>query len=732
VVFRFDKINWDFILQGLMVLFFYFQFTGSLPAQEKHIPTDYSARLYDSLGLQYSKSYDNEKALMFFEKALKSLKEQPDTSLLIKVNENISHSLQQLKRYRDAVPYQLEACRLWYLKNHRNPDVYYRKVEKLLSAGDDSLNTTRLYYRFGLLLDKFEKKKESAGYFLQALKLARQLNYDKAVSTIANDLAGEYWDLGEKDLSTLTYQKALEAAVRLNDSNRMASAYLNIGDNYKDMGELEKGMDYLLKALRIKESISDSSRLCFYYIKAGELAKMSLNHKKWKEYIFKAYQLKDKPGLASELDKALIYQNLGEIAVEEGQNDKAFLYFDTLEMVSREANYQNGLRVSLTSRADLYEKMGEPEKALELLNEASEYVSENPFFEISSNNNRAQLYMDLNRDKEALPLLMKNIHNPSIENYADLKLITLKLLYKVNTRLANYQKAFVWNDSLREFENRLRDKEVRTTIAELETKYETEKNKHTISSLRAKNEYYNQQIRLFILLIVILIVVIILIIYILRMNRLKSQMREDQLRQSLLRSQMNPHFIFNALNSIRQLISKNKNKEASHYLSKFSSLSRIILEYSAQESIPLEKEIELLSGYIEIEKLRSGNVFDYEIITGEDMEVEFIEIPPMAIQPFVENAIKHGLKQMEKGGFLRLIFEEHGDILKVTIEDNGVGINNSKEREASDHRSMAMNIFETRRKLFQKQYKKKLEVSIVDLSSEGKSGTRVTIELPIL
>jgi LytS/YehU family sensor histidine kinase len=186
------------------------------------------------------------------------------------------------------------------------------------------------------------------------------------------------------------------------------------------------------------------------------------------------------------------------------------------------------------------------------------------------------------------------------------------------------------------------------------------------------------------------------------------------------------------LNSIQQLISKNKNKEASHYLSKFSSLSRIILEYSAQESIPLEKEIELLSGYIEIEKLRSGNVFDYEIITGEDMEVEFIEIPPMAIQPFVENAIKHGLKQMEKGGFLRLIFEEHGDILKVTIEDNGVGINNSKEREASDHRSMAMNIFETRRKLFQKQYKKKLEVSIVDLSSEGKSGTRVTIELPIL
>jgi LytS/YehU family sensor histidine kinase len=195
---------------------------------------------------------------------------------------------------------------------------------------------------------------------------------------------------------------------------------------------------------------------------------------------------------------------------------------------------------------------------------------------------------------------------------------------------------------------------------------------------------------------------------------------------------MNPHFIFNSLNSIQILINKNKNKEASFYLSRFSSLSRIILEYSSQESIPLSKEIELLQGYIEIEKLRSAGNFNYEIIYDDNLETEFINIPPMAIQPFVENAIKHGLKSSEKVGLLTLSFEEKNDILKVIIEDNGEGIAKTLKTIQKSHKSMAMTIFETRRKLLQKQYKKKLDIKIIDITTKDKTGTRVIINLPIL
>ena len=138
-----------------------------------------------------------------------------------------------------------------------------------------------------------------------------------------------------------------------------------------------------------------------------------------------------------------------------------------------------------------------------------------------------------------------------------------------------------------------------------------------------------------------------------------------------------------------------------------------------------------MESYIEIERLRSGNEFEYKIEPDENMETEFMEIPPMIIQPFVENAIKHGLKGLnDRKGFLLLKIIDKGKIIRVVLEDNGVGINSTKPD--TGHKSMAMNIFEMRRQLLQKQLKRKLSVRFVDLSVENKTGTRVIIELPVL
>ena len=248
----------------------------------------------------------------------------------------------------------------------------------------------------------------------------------------------------------------------------------------------------------------------------------------------------------------------------------------------------------------------------------------------------------------------------------------------------------------------------------------------------AKNEIYTQQIRFAVVFIIGLIFIIVLGIYIAQTSRLKGILRENKLQQQLLLSQMNPHFIFNALASIQQMIKSGKTKDADFYLGKFASITRIVLEYSREESIPLEKELEVLQSYIELEKLRLDNSFEYQIKFEGDLEPEFINIPPMAIQPFVENAIKHGLKEKEKKGFLSLVFEDLGDVLKVVIEDNGIGIDSSPEQGRIKHRSMAMEIFEMRRMLMQKRFKKKLYIRFLDLSSEGASGTRVIIHLPIL
>ena len=686
-----------------------------------------SASYYDSLGVYYSHHDDNRKAISFFEKAI-ALKSAENDSLGMSFSyESMSRSYQLLKEYRKAISYQMMASEL--KTEVLNP--YYQRVKKLIPKANDSLNLMRLYYRFGLFVSRKGRQKEATAYYQEALKIARAMHYDKAIATIANELGGEYIDLGRKKLSNLRYKEALAASIRLNDSNRMAAVYLNIGDNYKEQGNLKKGMEQMIKALRIKESLADSSRLSFYYIKAAEIAKASLNMKKWEEYIRKAYSVKDLDHCALPMEKAIIYENLGSIAEYNNHFQKAFRYYDTLMDISRRIHYINGIKAALNSRAAIYRKLGQPDKALRLLLAAEKYTTENPFNHISSRNAKAELYLETKKYKQALKLLQENIANAVLGNYAEEKLSTLQLLYKVNTRMANYKEALRWNDSLQLFKDYLRDKDVRTKIAELEAKYQSDKSKSTISILKAKNEIYNQQIRFAILLIIGLLIAIAFGIFMARMNRLKAEYRENELHQKLLRSQMSPHFIFNALASIQQMIQQQKTKDADFYLGKFATIARLVLEYSREESIPLEKEMDVLQSYIELEKLRTDNNFDYKITFDNNLETEFIHIPPMAIQPFVENAIKHGLRDKEKNGRLEIAFEDLGDVLKVVIEDNGVGIEHAPASKIK-HRSMAMEIFEKRRQLMQKRYKKKLIIRFIDLSREGKSGTRVVIHLPVL
>ncbi len=690
---------------------------------------DNSASFFDSVGKSFLHQGNYEQAIRVFQKAYVLKKAEGDSLGMVSSYENLSYAYHLLRRYKKAIYYQMKASEL---KNEAiNP--YFQKVRALFPKANDSLNLTRLYYRFGQFLSREGKQKQGLVYFREALRLAELMHYDKAIATISNDLAGEYWDLGEKRLSTQYYKVSLAAAKRLNDSNRIAGVYLNLGDNYRDQGDLEAGMNELLKALKIKEAIADSSHLSFYYIKAAEIAKDALNWDKWELYIRKAYSVKDLDHCATPMEKAIIYENLGAIAAYHGRVDQAFGYYDTLMDISRKINYINGIKVALNRRAELYKQMGKPQKALLLLQAADKYLTENPYYRVSGNNSKAELYMETGKYSKALKLLEENIVSPYLPNYASQKLETLQLLYKVNAKLSRYQEALRWSDSLRIFEDRLRDQDVRKKIAELETKYESEKNLRLIGMLKAKNEIYYQRIRFGILLIFGLVMVIAFVVILARTARLKAEFRENMLRQQLLRSQMNPHFIFNALASIQELIRKGKTKEASFYLNKFASIARLVLEYSREESIPLEKELDVLQSYIELEKLRSGNHFDYQIHFSDDLETEFIRIPPMAIQPFVENAIKHGLREKEEKGLLQLSFEDLGDQLKVVIEDNGIGLKQSRKQARRYHRSMAMEIFEKRRALMQKRYKKKLVIRFEDLKEkEGRPGTRVIIHLPVL
>jgi ligand-binding sensor domain-containing protein len=212
------------------------------------------------------------------------------------------------------------------------------------------------------------------------------------------------------------------------------------------------------------------------------------------------------------------------------------------------------------------------------------------------------------------------------------------------------------------------------------------------------------------------------------------QIAESEMKA--LRSQMNPHFIFNSLNSIHKYIWENKPEDASEYLIKFSKLMRITLENSALKTITLTKEIEALNLYIGLEHRRSSNKFDYRLSIGQQVNADEIQVPPMIFQPYIENAVWHGLMPKEGKGNLIINFDLENDHLVCTIDDNGIGRKKAgeiKKQKQSLHQSVAMTVTADRLKLIQSGTDKKASVEIRDKTdADGMaSGTLVIIKLPL-
>ncbi len=208
-----------------------------------------------------------------------------------------------------------------------------------------------------------------------------------------------------------------------------------------------------------------------------------------------------------------------------------------------------------------------------------------------------------------------------------------------------------------------------------------------------------------------------------------------ELELTALRSQMNPHFLFNCLNSIKGYMLENDAKTATDYLTKFASLIRVILNNSRSKKVKLSKEIEANRLFIEIEKLRFKNKFDYEIILSKNLKIDFVEVPPMLLQPFIENSIWHGLRHKTgREGLLIVKVEQFPQFLQFTIEDNGVGREESqklKSRFVPKHKSLGLNITKDRIAILEKLYSISSELKIIDLKNENQKaiGTRVILKL---
>jgi sensor histidine kinase YesM len=217
----------------------------------------------------------------------------------------------------------------------------------------------------------------------------------------------------------------------------------------------------------------------------------------------------------------------------------------------------------------------------------------------------------------------------------------------------------------------------------------------------------------------------------------QKKLDNEQLNHRLLRTQMNPHFIFNSLTSIQNYLFENEPQKTATYLAKFSKLMRQILESSREDFIPLSKEIQTLENYLQLQKMRFGDKLNYQIQVSPDIDPEEVKIPPMFAQPFIENSLEHGILHRAGEGFILIDFKLENNLLVLEVEDNGVGLSQSKTLRSEikkEYKSLATQITQERLSLLRQKYQLPLDFVIQELKNQVNevAGTQVRGKLPIM
>ena len=214
--------------------------------------------------------------------------------------------------------------------------------------------------------------------------------------------------------------------------------------------------------------------------------------------------------------------------------------------------------------------------------------------------------------------------------------------------------------------------------------------------------------------------------------RLAVKLKEmEELKMTALQSQMNPHFLFNSLNSINNFVLKSEVEKASDYITKFSKLIRVILNSSSSPTTSLQEELSVLALYVKLEQMRVSGGFDYVVKIDKNLNLDTINVPTLFLQPFIENSIWHGIMKKEGEKIIKLNITEDNGYVLCTILDNGVGINKTREETHMSHRKKFLGAIATEDRIRLLHQNKGVEIKTEDISSGTKTGTQVSIRFPL-
>ncbi len=628
--------------------------------------------------------------------------------------------------------------------------------------------------------------KEGIIYANNALKLAKQLNYPKGLAGSYNSIGYVYGNQGKFDLAlslhntslmicnkyTLVGQKiltlndiatiyiykgedilaldflnqSLKLCIQIGDKKGEAKANGNISILQINQGDYITALEFSMKALKYFEGVQDTIAIGKSYQNIGNIYAGLTNHTFALKYYQKALLLFEL--INSKAGMAQLNGNIGLIYRREHNYDKALHHLKLCQQLSAEINDVNTLKMVYSNIAKILidKKMFSTaienyHKSLDIVRKLQDnhsimivYTALGEVFNEMKISDSALYYFD-----QSLKLSAAAGFKPqTMSNH-----LGLSIAYENDS---NYSKALINHKKYSEINDSIYVEKTHQQISDMEAKYENdikteEIEKLSIQERLQQKEIETQSFYIYLMLIAIgtFILIVIFGFVILLTKRKAERARRNldiaKLEMKSLRSQMNPHFIFNSLQSIQNFLISNKSEDANEYLLKFSKLMRLVLENSMQQEVPLKDDILALDLYMQLEQLRFTRPFSYEIMVEDSVNPEVDSIPPLLLQPFVENSIWHGLQYKSDSGKIMIRFKKEKEALICVVEDNGVGRSFSKKLKEPvfNKESLGIKLTEERISLLHKVHGVEAKLSVVDLfSSENKpSGTRVEVYLPM-
>lgn len=624
-------------------------------------------------------------------------------------------------------------------------------LEKLIRSSKPDTSKVKLMAQLGI--DLVNSDPEKSGYWAnEVLKLSNTLSYENG-KALAYNMLGHYTMIKQDlKLATEYYKKALSINTRKQSKYWMAVNLSNLGRIAELSGDFSTGMNYYIQSLKIFETLKDSVQIAKVCSFLGELYRQNNNLPLALHYNKLAFKIQTQQ--EKKADLAITCRNLAIVYDMSGNMGESIKYFEKALNLYKQLNDGRMTALCLINIGTLYDwNNGDYKTALKYyedgltLSKAYNYSGGIS----TAYSNIGHAYAMMGQYNKALDYQLKSL---SVARSIGYKFDCQNILAEISDtymKKGDYKKALEFYQKFTDLKDSLMNEKSKSTLVELQTKYDVEKRELQLASLKQgailltqKNQIQSLSLtrkNYLIAGVILLSLLLVLLGYLLiKQKNLKAKRQKELLEQQLvssnlktLRAQMNPHFIYNSLNSIQGLVNVGENKKASSFIAVFSKLSRSILNYTEVQSVSLSEEIKFLRNYISIESLRFDNNFDYTIEIDEAINPEDSYLPPLIIQPLVENAIIHGLFHKEGQKELRILVSMQGNFLKWQIIDNGIGITESRniQTRKPGHKSMGTNIIMERLKLLTHLESLENIITFTDrMGSERVSGTIVTILIP--